>query len=810
MLSHLRILDLTDGGAAIGGQILGDLGAEVILIEPPGGLATRQLGPFADDQASPDRSLEFWSAHRGKRSVVLDLEAPNDQARLRTLAESADVWLDTLPAEARAPMGLGYAALSAAQPGMIHASITPFGEVGPKANWAATDLTVTAASNAMFLTGDADRAPLRCSVPQAFQHAGAEAAASVMVALTERARSGRGQHLDVSAETAAMASTQSTVLSHGWGADELMRFGGGVQAGPFQIRFIYPCLDGYINLTFLFGEPIGRGTARFFDWMHEEGFATEEQKNQEWVRYGALMLNGGVTTEWHGEAMAAIERFTRTKTKAELFAAAFERKLLVVPLSDGLDLVRSEQLAERDFWRPIENPAVGRKIVHAGPFARFSETPLRLEAPPPRLGEHDEVVFGEEPSPRGPSPEAGTRGQALEGLKVLDFTWVYAGPAITRHLADFGATVVKIESGSAHDALRAGVPFKDKEPGAERSGNFANINVGKLSLGLNMKTPEARDVVMRLVDWADVVVENFSPRAMKSWKLDYPELRKRKPEIIMLSSCLSGQTGPESTLAGYGTMGAALAGFGYVTGWPDRAPSAPFMAYTDYVAPRFGVAALLAAVEHRSRTGLGQHIDMSQAECSIHFLRSVVLDASVNGRAAGALGNASPHHAPAGVYPAVGEERWVAIEAPDQATWSALAEVAGLGWERDARFSTAVARLEHRDALDEAIAAWTASREVAALETELQAVGVPVHRVSQSRDCFEDPGLAVREHFITLDHSVVGPVPFENARTRFSETPARIERVTPTLGQDNQEILQGILGLSEDEVTELVIAGAVE
>jgi crotonobetainyl-CoA:carnitine CoA-transferase CaiB-like acyl-CoA transferase len=234
------------------------------------------------------------------------------------------------------------------------------------------------------------------------------------------------------------------------------------------------------------------------------------------------------------------------------------------------------------------------------------------------------------------------------------------------------------------------------------------------------------------------------------------------------------------------------------------------MAYTDYVAPRFALAALLAALEHRRRSGEGQHIDCSQAECSMHFLRAAILEPGVNGRAMAAHGNASLHYAPSGVYRAAGDDRWIAIAAPDDATFTALAEFAGAGWAGDERFASKEARLAHREALDAEIEAWTADREVADLETGLQACAVPSHRVSTSRDCSEDPQLAARGHFVELEHSELGSVTYEASRFVLSRTPARLERAGPTLGQHNSEILGGILGLSDEEVTELVIAGAIE
>jgi crotonobetainyl-CoA:carnitine CoA-transferase CaiB-like acyl-CoA transferase len=814
MLSHLRVLDWTDGGASIAGRMLADLGADVVLVEPPGGAASRTQGPFADNTPDPERSLEFWASHRGKRSISLDLDLAPERERLRKWVSGADVWISDHPIGRLDALGLGYNDLAAIQPGLVHASITPFGETGPKSGWAATDLTVTASSNAMWLTGDADRAPLTCSVPQAFLHAGAETAAMVMVALAERDRSGLGQHIDVSAQTAMMASCQSNVLAHGWNDRPLARSGGGVAVGPYRLRFIYECLDGYVNLTFLFGEPIGRATQRFFAWMDEQGFSNDTLRAEDWVQYGAKIFGGRSTIEEHEAVMESIERFTRTKTKSELFAAAFEHKLLIVPLSDCADLVRSKQLSERDFWTPIKQPPLDREIFYPGPFARFSATPIQNRRAAPGLGDGPQEVFARKNE--APQSEAHTtphttpkRDLPLAGLKVLDFTWVYAGPAMTRQLADCGATVIKIESTIAPDGLRSVGPYKDSQAGVERSGNFGNVNLGKLSLGLNLKVPEARALALRLVDWADVVVENFSPSAMKGFGLDYETLRAHKPDLVMLSSSLSGATGPETSLAGYGTMGSALAGFGFLTGWPDRRPAAPYMAYTDYIAPRFALTALLAALDHRHRTGVGQHVDLSQTECSIHFLGSAILEQTTNGRISTARGNESRTSAPSGVYPASGEERWIAIDVPDEACWQALAATADAGWADDPRFADLAARRTHSGALDEVIASWTSPQDVEGLENRLQSVGVPVHRVSTSQDAFDDPQLAARTHFVWIEHPEVGNVPFENTRAILSSTPAR-PGLCPTLGQHNALVLSEILGLQDDEITELIIAGAIE
>ncbi len=814
MLSPYRVLDLTDEGNLICGQILGDLGADVILVEPPGGVRARAVGPFCGNEANPNQSLNFWALNRNKRSLTIDLETAAGRERLLELVKTADILLESFAAGHLDRLGLGYRALAETNPGLIVISITPFGQHGPKAKWAATDLTVNASSGALYVTGDEDRPPTHMSVPQAYLNAGAEAAAGALIALSARARDGLGQHIDVSAQTAMMMTTQYSVLATGWNDHPPERLGGGLKIGTIRTRFIYPCKDGYISVTFLFGAVFGPPTRRLFEWIYERGFCDEATRDKDWVAYGLHLVTGKEPLEEYTRCMDCIERFALAHTKAELFQEAFRRRVLLVPVSSTADMVHSDQLTAREFWTKLAHPELKQEVAYPGPFAKLSETPIRYRRRPPLQDEHARELAGERrPAPSSAQPvsrsEAASPG-ALAGLKVLDFTWAYAGPAATRYLADYGATVIRVESSKKLDALRTVGPFKDGHAGVERSGGFSNANFGKYGLSLNLSISEAREIVLRLVEWADVVIENFSPKAMRNWGIDYQSLRKIKPDLIMVSSCLSGQTGPTAMLAGYGTMGACMAGFGELTGWPDRAPTAPFGAYTDYVSPKFTAAAMLAAVDHKRRTGQGQYIDISQSECSVHLLGPAILDYTVNGRIQTRVGNALEEYAPSGVYPCAGTDRWIALAAPIDEAWRALDKAAAQHWAEDRRFATPGARLENRDALDAAIGAWTAGFEPGALEELLQGVGVPVHRVSDCPDILADPQLKARDHIIYLDHPRFGSVPYEASRMRFSRTPAVITWPGPQIGEHNDYVLRNLLGLSDEEITELVMDEALE
>ena len=399
---------------------------------------------------------------------------------------------------------------------------------------------------------------------------------------------------------------------------------------------------------------------------------------------------------------------------------------------------------------------------------------------------------------------------ALSDVKILDFSWVMAGPAATRMLADFGATIIRVESPTRIDTARTLHPRHHNEAGADASGCFGTNNAGKLGITLDLSKPEGRAVVLDLARWADVVVESFSPKAMRNWGLAYDDLRKVNPAIIMLSSCLMGQTGPLSKMAGFGTMGAAVSGFHNLAGWSDRAPAGMFGAYTDYVSPRFTAVAILAALEHRRQTGRGQYVDLSQAEASAHFLTPAILDYSANGHEQGRVGNVDAHLAPHGAYPALGEDRWAAIVCRSDAEWRALCEEMGrTDLAADARFATAAGRLEHRDELDGALAEWTRTLDGAEIERRLQARGVAAHLVQTSADCFADPQLRHRRHFVELEHPVYGTTIVEGPRVALSRTPGEARRSAPTLGRDNDYVLNEILRYDDERITSLVVAGVM-
>ena len=399
----------------------------------------------------------------------------------------------------------------------------------------------------------------------------------------------------------------------------------------------------------------------------------------------------------------------------------------------------------------------------------------------------------------------------LSGIHVLDLSWVMVGPASGRALADLGADVIKVESSRRIDPVRTLGPFKDGKVGPERSVSYHNLNAGKRCIALDIRKPQGRELVLRLSEWADIVLESFTPGVLDDLHLAYRDLSVRNPKIIMASTAILGQTGPDAKgTSGVGTMGAAMSGATYQFGWPDRPPSGPWGPWTDAVTPRFIVASILAALHNRRRAGKGCYIDLAQAECGIQFMMPAYYEFAANRHVPERRGAAgSPLSVPQGVYPCAGNDRWVAIDASAQGPWMALRNVVG-GALTDSRFDTIIGRLRNRDDLDRAIAAWTSPRESDAVEAELQAARIPAHVVSRALDLVRDSDLHQMGHFVKIDDPVIGEVEIEGPRAVFDRTPNPLTRRGPSIGEHTNEVLREVCSLSDQEIARLAAEGILQ
>ncbi len=427
---------------------------------------------------------------------------------------------------------------------------------------------------------------------------------------------------------------------------------------------------------------------------------------------------------------------------------------------------------------------------------------------------------------QGSRPVQPRRGP-LAGIRVADFCWMGVGSVATRLLADFGAEVIKIEDRARIDTPRR-LPIYKGEParnfgeeviGADpdKGGLHNNYSRNKLGVTINMRTEQGRALADRLIAHSSIVSENFAPGVMERWGLTYERLNELSPGVIYARMSGYGHTGPHVEYRSYGPVVQAVSGLSYISGLPGREPSGWGLSYMDNQAAYYNSAALLLAIYHRNRTGQGTEIDVSAIEAGINLVGPVLLDVSVNGhttrRPDYPPGNRLewPHAAPHGVYPAAGEDRWVAIAVFDDDQWAGLVDALGRpAWTDDARFKRQEDRFAHQDALDEHLAAWTRDRDRFEVMELLQAHGVPAGAVQNAEDTNErDPQIAHRGVFFELDHPVIGRARFEGDPFHFSAMAPHHWRSAPRLGEDNEYVFKQIVGLSDGEYDESAAAGAM-
>jgi benzylsuccinate CoA-transferase BbsF subunit len=390
---------------------------------------------------------------------------------------------------------------------------------------------------------------------------------------------------------------------------------------------------------------------------------------------------------------------------------------------------------------------------------------------------------------------------ALSDVRVLDFTRVLAGPFATRMLADHGAEVIKVQSGVTLTG-----------PDQNSSGYFNNWNRNKLGITLNLGRPEGIELAKKLVSISDVVVENFTPRVMANWGLDYTVLSQVRPDLIMLSLSGMGQTGPWRDYAAFGATVQALSGITWLTGFPDRPALGLGYAYADHVAGLMGVLAVMRALDYRQQTGTGQYIDLSETEAMCSLLGAAIMDYTCNGVDACPAGNAPLYRvaAPHGVYRCDGEDRWCAITVRNDGEWEAFCRVVGReSWMRDPRFASQADRSRNAAELDASIEEWTLQRSAGEVMRILQEVGIAAGVVQDAGDLAWDPQLASRRFFVPLEHPVLGQTVSDASPIRLSDAPARYIRAAPTLGQDNEYVFRELLGMSPQEFEYYLRTGVI-
>ncbi|MBI2847980.1 MAG: CoA transferase [Chloroflexi bacterium] len=830
-LSPYRVLDLTDERGLLCGMMYGDLGADVIKIEPPGGDPARNIGPFYKNVPHPERSLYWWAYNTSKRGITLDMKNSHGQDTFKRLAKSADFIIESFPPGHLDSLGLGYKALSHINPGIIMVSITPYGQTGPFKDFKASDLTLMAMGGQMYVSGDQDRPPVRISVSQAYHLGSTHAAVGGMIALHHRMKTGEGQHVDVSIEEAVVRIASTDPAFWEYSRTIIPRLGAFRVRGTFMLRDVWPCKDGQVTMRVL-GGTFGRLFKPLVDWMDEEGMAGP-LKQVNWFNLDMFSVYSEDAVKWQ----STFAEFFLKHTKSDIYKQALKRRIPVMPCNTPREICQNEQLAARRYWHKIEHPELGIQVAYPGVHCGLSATPWRISRRAPLIGEHNAEVMAElNASPSDPRAKSSAPGKldkvgelnklyeheehnglgeprtdALEGLKVADITWQLTGPFITKYLGDFGATVVRVESLTKPDITRTSVPYRGEKPAINNCGSFVLFNSSKLSMSLNLTHPRAIEVANKLVAWADVLVTSFAPGVVEKWGLGYEVAKKINPQIIMLSTSVQGQTGPHATHPGFGWNLNGLAGFNNLTGWPDRDCVAPNIAYTDFFAPWFGVTSLMAALDYRRRTGTGQFIDLAQLEAGLSFLTPVLLDYMLNNHEMNRRGNASDRAAPHNAYPCKGHDRWCTIAVYTEEEWRAFCKAMGNpAWTGDPRFSTLANRKANEAELDSLVAEWTINYVAEELMLYLQKHQIAAGVVQSNADYTDnDPQIKHRGFFETVNHPELGDCYHHAWPAHLSKSPHHL-KPAPLLGEHTEYVCTQLLGMGDEEFTDFLASGALE
>ncbi|WP_375690813.1 CoA transferase [Pseudooceanicola sp. LIPI14-2-Ac024] len=814
-LSHLKVLDLTDYRGAIAGRVFAQLGADVVQVEGPEGTDSRLQPPYDADGDSL-----YWAAYgAGRRSIVLDRKTDAGRETFEDLVRRADILIQTgNPSEDDL---LAYDDLSKLNPGLIVATVTPFGLTGPKAAYADSELVVWASGGPLLPVAAVADKPYRISVPQAYHHATMDAVQGALIAYFERKKSGIGQHVEVSAQASATQSTLSMSLAGAVGhpnytlrksvasmknQPDLSGSGARTNKSKWQVQ------DGLVEMHLAMGPATGRFTNKLFQFLKDEGVpGAAEFADWDWSTLQDRIVADEIGEEDLQRARDCVAAYLEPKHKFDAVDIALAQKVLMAPICTLEDQLRSDHMKAREFFREV--PWKGRTIVQPGPFARYIDGAFAALGEAPKLDADGDAIrkdwLGQAPAPLEGSGKA---EKPMAGIKVLDLAWVVAGPMIGRNLADFGATVVRVESSKRVETARLLGPFPGGEIDKMRSGQFENCNTGKYGLSLDLGSEEARKVILDLVEWADVLVESFAPGQMKRWGLNYEELAKRNPSIIMLSTSLMGQVGPWSKLAGFGNIGGAMSGYQQLVGPEGGLPVGPYGPYTDYVGPRFGLVALLAALDHREKSGEGGWMDVGQSETGMQGMADRFADFDVNGVVAECVGNRDPLIAPNNTYACLKhgyDDRWIAISCRTDAEWQRLAEEVGGELASDASLRTLEGRKANEDRIDKLLAAWCATQESIDVEKRLQARRIPAHVAASAEDIFADPQMRHWRHFIEVPRGNGEVSKIEACRWHLSRTPADPPRSSPDYGRDNFTVLTEMLHYPPDRVETLDKTGVL-
>jgi len=793
-LSGLRVADLSAGIA--GGyctKVLADGGAEVTKLEPPEGDRLRGWSAGTPDAVLPageDGAL-FQFLACSKSSVVIDPGDREDRELVRRIVAGADVVVWSQESRLAELPEFAPERLRELAPGAVVVAITPWGLDGPWRGRPWTDATLQALSGVLMTRGDRDRPPVIQGGAICEWAAGAMAAVGLLTARWKAVRTGAGDLVDVSMlEVALLTLTMYTAT---WASIA----GTPMRANrQMNLPAIHPTKDGYVGFMVVTGQ----------QWL--DFCVLVEQP--EWLEDESLG-RFDVRSRRRRELVTAIDAWAAQRTTAEVLELADALRVPASEVTNGATITSYEHFVRRNAY--VSNPRSGFTQPDV-PYTLSGGAERRPAGPPPLLGEHTAAVRARDLPPRAAG--GGSQGEKPEalpfaGLRVADFTMNWAGPIVSHVLAMYGADVIHVESIQRPDGIR----FQSVRPMTEDhwwewAPLYQGPNTNKRDLTLNLSSPRGRELALRLVAECDVVVENYSPRVMESWGLDYEELVTVNPDLIMVRAPAFGLSGPLRDRGGYTQTMEMASGLSWLTGYPDTAPQIP-NGPMDPLAGTHGTIALLLALEYRRRTGKGMRIESPMVFGALNVAAEQVIEYSAYGNLLNRDGDRSPRAVPQGVYRTADplsdgqQDRWVLISVATDQQWAALREVLGdPAWARDPEYATRAGRRAAHDQIDEHLAAWCATRDSTAIAESLCAAGVPAAAVLRQGEQAAIPQLTARRFWEDVTHPVLGHYTAQAYPARLAAGPAvHNRRHSPMLGEHNEDILSGLLGLTADEIAQL-------
>lgn len=781
-LAGLRVVELA---AEIAGpyctKLLVDLGAEVCKIEPPSGDPLRRWGPFPPADPDPERSGLFEYLNAGKTGARIDLTLERNVAIVRDMISSADVLVEDMPGGApeRREWGLDTDTLAQINPNLVVVRLSSFGQEGPLRDRVTTPLTMQAAAG-WVNTREPGRTPVQAGARIPEYIAGGYAALGALTALRIAAAGpNRPVEVDVSMFEALLSTLPYPMLM----AARLKSLGLPTNSKAAPMLGIVRAADGWIGINCLTGQ----------HWLDVCAMVGLPEFGEHQL---AIMLGGPERDEFFAKA----QPFLDSMPVADLVDLSQAMRIPAAPVTDGASILQCPQYRERGFF--VEGGADSWRFVRPGAPFRLSKTPVLSPRPAPRLSE-DDAPSWEPGGTKRIASEAGDVTAPFAGLKVFDLSTFWAGAYLTCYLGAFGADVIKLESIQRPDGHRySGSLLRNSDDWYEVGPLWQATNLNKRDITLDLTSNVGRELALRLAAEADVVVENFSPRVVEHFGLDYESLANTNPDVIMVRMPGFGLEGPWRDYVGWALNIEQVSGMSAATGYPDG-PPCNLQGPADPIAGVHACVALLAALEHRRSTGEGQLIEVAQIEVGAAVTAEPVIEYSLTNHVREREGNRHRTYAQ-GVYPTKGDNEWVAVSVRDDADWAAVVQLIGRPeLNDDGRFASQAARVQNHEAFDEVLTSWARTRAAEEVADTLRSCGVPAERLLAADRMYDVGQLDGRGFYEELEHPLSGRLRFPGWPFRVTPGPARHHRTpSPTLGQHNDDVLR-TLGVSETELAAL-------